>query len=96
MENIPEQLKNIFYLIDQNWKNDTNFEKNFANRLKDTRNYNTHGPGNNKNKARLKAFKELNNANTVLEYIIYYHVIHKLGITDDILLNYPFLRRKIH
>lgn len=96
LENIPEQLKNIFYLIDQNWKNDTNFEKNFANRLKDTRNYNTHGPGNNKNKSRLKAFKELNNANTVLEYIIYYHVIHQLGITDDILLNYPFLRRKIH
>lgn len=64
--------------------------------MKDTRNYHTHVPGNNKNKSRLKTFDELNNANIVLEYIIYYQVISQLGITEDKLLNYPFLRRKTY
>ena len=82
--------------MDQNWKNDSNFAKNFANRLKYTRNYNTHGPGDKKNKSRLKMFNELNNSSIVLEYIIYYQVISQLGITEDKLLNYPFLRRKTY
>lgn len=96
LENIPDQLKNVFSLVDNKWENDSSIEKNFANRLKDTRNHHIHGPRNNKNKSRLKTFDELNNANTVLEYIIYYHVISQLGITDDKLLNYPFIKNKIY
>lgn len=34
--------------------------------------------------------------NTILEYIIYYHVVSQLGITDDKLLNYPFIKNKIY
>lgn len=93
LENIPDQLKNIFNLVDDKRENDVNFKKDFANRLKDTRHYHTHGPRDNKNKSRLKTFDELDKAHIVLGYIIYYHVISQLGIKDDILLNYPFLRK---
>lgn len=96
LENIPYQLKNIFNLVDQKWEDDASFEKNFANRLKDTRNYHTHGPRKNKHRSRLRTFSELNNSSIVLKYVIYYHVISQLGITDDKLLNYPFLRRKTY
>ena len=96
LENIPYQLKNIFNLVDQKWEDDASFEKNFANRLKDTRNYHTHGPSKNKHRSRLRTFNELNNSSIVLKYVIYYHVISQLGITDDKLLNYPFLRRKTY
>lgn len=96
LENVPRQLKSVFNLVDKTWENDSSIEKNFANRLKDTRNHHIHGPRNNKNKSRLRTFNELNNANTILEYIIYYHVVSQLGITDDKLLNYPFIKNKIY
>ncbi|MBZ2386601.1 hypothetical protein K8P03_04725 [Anaerococcus murdochii] len=95
LESLPENFKIIFYDIDPEWDRDDKFIDKFAVKLKDTRNYYTHGANPDKNKNRYKSTKEIIIANQVLDYIIYFLVLKVLGLDDKKILNYPFIKYKI-
>lgn len=94
LESLPLEVKNIFSDIEVNYSKNKKFFENFAVRLKDTRNYYIHGANPNKNKRRFKSTSEIIKVNQVLDYVIYYLVLERLGQKEKI-LNYPFLRSKI-
>lgn len=95
LESLPKEFKFIFNYIDPEWNRDDKFIDKFAVRLKDTRNYHTHGANPNKNKNRYKSIKEIIRVNQVLDYIIYILVLKALGLDDKKISNYPFIKDKI-
>lgn len=95
LESLPKEFKFIFNYIDPERNRDDKFIDKFAARLKDTRNYHTHGANPNKNKNRYKSIKEIIRVNQVLDYIIYILVLKALGLDDKKILNYPFIKDKI-
>lgn len=95
LEDLPEDLKCIFYYVDPGWEKDNNFTDEFAERLKDTRNYHIHGANPNKNKKRYKTIKEIITVNQILDYIIYFLVLKSLELDDMKILNYPFIKQKL-
>lgn len=95
LKELPIDLKSIFYNVDPEWEKDDRFIDKFAQRLKDTRNYLTHGANPNKNKMRYKSIKEIIIVNQILDYFIYYLVLKTLGLEDSKILNYPFIKYKL-
>ncbi|WP_311481187.1 HEPN domain-containing protein [uncultured Anaerococcus sp.] len=95
LESLPENFKIIFYDIDSEWDRDDKFIDKFAVKLKDTRNYHTHGANPDKNKNRYKSTKEIIRVNQVLDYIIYFLVLKVLGLDEKKILNYPFIKYNI-
>lgn len=96
LESIPYELKLIFYEINSKWEDKKDFETYFAKRLVDTRNYYVHGANNEKHKKRLKSNKEFLLASSILDIVIYYCILNVLGISEEKLLSYPYLREKIN
>lgn len=97
LERFPDELKVVFSEMDPNWKEDTNFIFNFSRRLKDTRNFYTHGANNQRNKRRFKTTDEFLSASLVLDFMIYYFVLRSLygEKRDDRIYQYPFLKVKL-
>lgn len=94
-ENLPPEIQNIYKDIDIEWYKNDEFIDNFAARLRDTRNFYTHGANKDRNKQRYTSIKEMISVSNILEYIIYYLVIKTLGVDDDKILNYPFINIKL-
>ena len=97
LERFPDELKVVFSEMDPNWKEDTNFIFNFSQRLKDTRNFYTHGANNQRNKSRFRTIDELLSASLVLDFVIYYFVLRSLygENRDERIYQYPFLKAKL-
>lgn len=97
LERFPDELKVVFSEMDPNWKEDTNFIFNFSRRLKDTRNFYTHGANNQINKKRFKTTDEFLSASLVLDFVIYYFVLRSLygENRDERIYQYPFLKSKL-
>lgn len=95
LESLPEEFKFIFNYIDPKWDKNDKFLDEFTVRLKDTRNYHTHGANPNKNKNRYKSIKEIIRVNQALDYIIYILVLKSLGLDNEKILNYPFIKYKL-
>lgn len=93
LQNLPNELSAGLTRVDASWKNDNEFIEKYAERLKDTRNFYTHGANEKRNKKRFKTFEEAMSANKVLDYIIFYYIIKALDTFDDEwILNLPFFR----
>lgn len=93
LQNLPSELSAGLICLDASWKNDNVFIEKYAERLKDTRNFYTHGANKKRNKKRFKTFEEAMSANKVLDYIIFYYIIKALDTFDDEwILNLPFFR----
>ena len=93
LQNLPNELSDGLTRVDASWKNDNEFIEKYAERLKDTRNFYTHGANKKRNKKRFKTFEEAMSANKVLDYIIFYYIIKALDTFDDEwILNLPFFR----
>lgn len=97
LERFPDELKVVFSEMDPNWKEDTNFIYNFSRRLKDTRNFYTHGANNQRNKRRFKTTDEFLSASLVLDFVIYYFVLRSLygENRNKRIYQYPFLKSKV-
>ena len=97
LERFPDELKVVFSEMDPNWKEDTNFIFNFSRRLKDTRNFYTHGANNRRNKKRLKTTDEFLSASLVLDFVIYYFVLRSLygENRNKRIYQYPFLKSNL-
>lgn len=95
LEGLPQEFNSIFSYIDPEWEKDDQFIENFAIRLKDTRNYHTHGANPDKNKDRFESIEEIIRVNQALDYIIYFLVLKVLGLDNKKILNYPFIKDKI-
>lgn len=97
LERFPDELKVVFSEMDPNWKEDTNFIFNFSRRLKDTRNFYTHGANNRINKKRFKTTEEFLSASLVLDFVIYYFVLRSLygENRNKRIYQYPFLKSKL-
>ena len=97
LERFPDELKVVFSEMDPNWKEDTNFIFNFSRRLKDTRNFYTHGANNQKNRSRFITTDEFLSASLVLDFVIYYFVLISLygENRDERIYQYPFLKAKL-
>lgn len=97
LERFPDELKVVFSEMDPNWKEDTNFIFNFSRRLKDTRNFYTHGANNQRNKRRFKTTDEFLSASLVLDFVIYYFVLRSLygENRNKRIYQYPFLKSKL-
>lgn len=93
LQNLPNELSAGLTRVDASWKNDNEFIEKYADRLKDTRNFYTHGANEKRNKKRFKTFEEAMSANKFLDYIIFYYIIKALDTFDDEwILNLPFFR----
>ena len=97
LERFPDELKVVFSEIDTKWKEDTNFIFNFSQRLKDTRNFYTHGANNQRNRSRFKTTEEFISASLVLDFVIYYFVLISLygENCEERIYQYPFLKAKL-
>lgn len=97
LERFPDELKVVFSEMDPNWKEDTNFIFNFSRRLKDTRNFYTHGANNRRNKKRFKTTDEFLSASLVLDFVIYYFVLRSLygENRNKRIYQYPFLKSNL-
>lgn len=93
LNNIPDNLKNIFSMVNKDWEKEEFFIDNFAEKLKETRNFYTHTANEKKNINRLKTMGELIVANQILDYVIYYWVLKVLLDDDNKILDLPFFRR---
>lgn len=93
LKRFPDELKFVFSEMDHNWKEDTNFIFNFSQRLKDTRNFYTHGANNQRNRSRFTTTEEFLNASLVLDFVIYYFLLIYLYDRngDERIYQYPFL-----
>lgn len=97
LEGLPIELKCIYLDIDPDWEDDEDFFKVYAERLRDTRNFYTHGANKNKNKKRLETTKDLVLANSILECVMYYYVLKTIygGENDRLILQLPYLVNKL-
>lgn len=97
LEGLPTKLKCIFLEIDPEWENNKNFLKEYAERLRDTRNFYTHGANKNKNKKRLETTEDLVLASSILECVTYYYVLKSIygDENDRLILQLPYLMNKI-
>ncbi len=97
LEKFPDELKVVFSEMNPNWKEDTNFIFNFSQRLKDTRNFYTHGANNQRNRSRFTTTEEFLSASLVLDFVIYYFVLRSLygEKRDERIYQYPFLKVKL-
>lgn len=97
LESLPEKLKCIFSDIDPEWRNDEDFFKAYSERLRDTRNFYTHGANKNKNKKRLETIEDLVLASSILECVMYYYVLKTIygEENDRLILQLPYLMSKI-
>lgn len=96
LQNLPSELIDGLICVDLSWKNDNIFIEKYAERLKDTRNFYTHGANEKRHKQRFKSFEEVMSANRVLEYIIFYYILKALSVSDDgWILNLPYFKRII-
>lgn len=96
LDELPDELKIVFFEITPNWDEDTNFIFNFSKRLKDTRNFYTHGANNHRNTSRFSNIDEFLKVNSVLNYVIYYLILKILyrENMDKRIFQYPFLKAK--
>ncbi len=93
LQNLPNDLSAGLIRVDESWNSDNMFIEKYAERLKDTRNFYTHGANEKRHKHRFKSFEEAMSANKVLDYIIFYYILKALDIFDDEwILNLPFFR----
>ncbi|WP_294795948.1 HEPN domain-containing protein [uncultured Fenollaria sp.] len=93
LQNLPSELSAGLIRVDESWNNDNMFIEKYAERLKDTRNFYTHGANEKRHKHRFKSFEEAMSANKVLDYIIFYYILKALNTFDDEwILNLPFFR----
>lgn len=97
LEGLPTELKCIFLEIDPEWENDEDFFKDYSDRLRDTRNFYTHGANKNKNKRRLETTKDLVKASSILECVMYYYVLKPIygEDNDQLIFQLPYLMSKI-
>lgn len=97
LEGLPTELKCIFLEIDPEWENDEDFFKDYSDRLRDTRNFYTHGANKNKNKRRLETTKDLVKASSILECVMYYYVLKPIygEDNDQLMFQLPYLMSKI-
>lgn len=97
LKKFPDKLKDVFSEMGPNWKEDTNFIFNFSRRLKDTRNFYTHGANDQRNKRRFKTTDEFLSASLVLDFVIYYFVLKALygEGQDSRIFELPFLENGI-
>lgn len=97
LERFPDELKVVFSEMNPNWKEDTNFIFEFSQRLKDTRNFYTHGANNQRNRKRFTTTEEFFSASLVLDFVIYYFVLRSLygEKRDERIYQYPFLKVKL-
>lgn len=93
LENLPDNLKNIFSEENPNWREDEEFIENYAIKLKNTRNYHTHG--SNEAEIRLKSIEELSVASDILDAVIYYLILGTTGLEDEEIIDFPFLKEKL-
>lgn len=93
LESLPDQLKNMFSEEDPNWREDEEFIENYSKKLKNTRNYHTHG--SNEAEIRLKSIEELSGASDILDAVIYFLILGTMGLEDEEILNFPFLEEKL-
>lgn len=93
LESLPDQLKNMFSAEDPNWREDEEFIENYSKKLKNTRNYHTHG--SNEAEIRLKSIEELSGASDILDAVIYFLILGTMGLEDEEILNFPFLEEKL-
>ncbi|CAC9935907.1 hypothetical protein PEPNEM18_01620 [Aedoeadaptatus nemausensis] len=93
LENLPEDLKNMFSEEDPNWREDNKFIEDYAIKLKNTRNYHTHG--SNEAEIRLKSIEKLSIASDILDAVIYYLILGTMGLEDEQILDLPFLEEKL-
>lgn len=95
-EKMPEELIEKVIKLNPKWVESSEILLKFAERLKDTRNFHTHGADESKNKKRLKTTKEYILADSILDIVIYYSVLFVLEISDEDILSYPFIDKKIN
>lgn len=97
LEGLPTELKCIYLEINPEWEDDEDFFKNYSERLRDTRNFYTHGANKNKNKKRLETTKDLVTASSVLECVMYYYVLKSIygEDNDQLIFQLPYLMSKI-
>lgn len=97
LEGLPIELKCIYLDIDPEWEDDEDFCKDYSERLRDTRNFYTHGANKNKNKKRLETTKDLVTASSVLECVMYYYVLKSIygEDNDQLIFQLPYLMSKI-
>lgn len=81
--------------LNPDWENSNETISIFSKRLKDTRNFYTHGANVNKNKKRLITITEFIISDIILDIIIYYYVLKTLGIDEEKITEYPFIRKKL-
>lgn len=81
--------------LNTDWINSNEIISIFSERLKDTRNFYTHGANVNRHKKRLKTITEFIIADIILDIIIYYYVLNTLGIGKEKIIEYPFIRKKL-
>lgn len=93
LENLPDKLKNMFSEEDPNWREKEKFIENYAKKLKNTRNYHTHG--SNEAEIRLKSIEELSVASDILDAVIYFLILGTMGLEDGEILDLPFLEEKL-
>lgn len=94
-EKIPNELKDNILNLNPDWENNDEIISKFSERLKDTRNFYTHGANVNRHKKRLKTIKEFIISDIILDIIIYYYVLKALGIGEEKIIEYPFIRKKV-
>lgn len=96
LEKFPDELKIVFSEMNPNWEKETNFIFDFSKRLKETRNFYTHGANNQKNKSRFTTTDEFLRASSVLDFVIYYFVLRSLygEGNNERIFQYPFLKTK--
>ena len=76
---------------------DDDFIFEFSNRLKDTRNFYTHGANIEKNKKRFTKIEEFLRTSLILDYVIYYYILKALygEGQDSRIFELPFLENGI-
>lgn len=94
-QKIPDELKEKIFNLNPDWENSDETISIFSERLKDTRNFYTHGANVNRHNKRLKTIKEFIISDIILDIIIYYYVLKALGIDDEKIIEYPFIRKKL-
>lgn len=95
LDKIPNELKENILNLNPDWRNSDETISIFSERLKDTRNFYTHGANVNRHKKRLKTITEFIIADIILDIIIYYYVLNTLGIGKEKIIEYPFIRKKL-
>lgn len=97
LKKFPDKLKVVFSEINPNWEKDDDFIFEFSNRLKDTRNFYTHGANIEKNKKRFTKIEEFLRTSLILDYVIYYYILKALygEGQDSRIFELPFLENGI-